>query len=323
MNEAIDVKSTLIDNMLSIFLEIGIPLDGLTKRTKDMMALTTLAVAGIFVENGWIDAKGIADSVSYKTRDIINLLNEKYGENISSGSYDDIRRKHLKLQVLAGIVVNTRPNSARNDPQRGYALSDDFKNLLVNYGQDSWDSELGKYKRNHSDLDQILNPTRELEVVPVKVNGVDFTFSPGEHNILQQKIVEEFLPRFGQGSNVLYLGDTADKMLVYDKAKLQELGFSDLEHKILPDVIAYTETRNWVYLIEAVYTSGPVSNKRKLDMKNLISGCSAGIIYVTAFLDIVTFRKFSTNIAWETEVWIADEPDHLIHFNGDRFLGPH
>ncbi|MFS2517149.1 MULTISPECIES: BsuBI/PstI family type II restriction endonuclease [Parabacteroides] len=28
------------------------------------------------------------------------------------------------------------------------------------------------------------------------------------------------------------------------------------------------------------------------------------------------------DIAWETEVWIAENPGHMIHFNGDRFIGP-
>ncbi len=28
-------------------------------------------------------------------------------------------------------------------------------------------------------------------------------------------------------------------------------------------------------------------------------------------------------IAWESEVWIAEEPMHMIHFNGERFLGPY
>ena len=42
-----------------------------------------------------------------------------------------------------------------------------------------------------------------------------------------------------------------------------------------------------------------------------------------AFPDRAEFRKNAADIAWETEVWIADNPDHMIHFNGDRFLGPH
>jgi hypothetical protein len=33
--------------------------------------------------------------------------------------------------------------------------------------------------------------------------------------------------------------------------------------------------------------------------------------------------KYLNDISWETEVWVADSPTHLIHFNGERFLGPY
>ena len=49
---------------------------------------------------------------------------------------------------------------------------------------------------------------------------------------------------------------------------------------------------------------------------------TAGKIYITAFLDFKTFNKFADIIAWETEIWIANMPEHMLHFNGDRFLGP-
>jgi hypothetical protein len=33
--------------------------------------------------------------------------------------------------------------------------------------------------------------------------------------------------------------------------------------------------------------------------------------------------RYLGEIAWETEVWVADAPSHLIHFDGARFLGPY
>ena len=27
-------------------------------------------------------------------------------------------------------------------------------------------------------------------------------------------------------------------------------------------------------------------------------------------------------INWDTEVWIAELPEHMIHLNGDQFMGP-
>jgi type II restriction enzyme len=140
---------------------------------------------------------------------------------------------------------------------------------------------------------------------------------------LQKAIIEEFLPRYGYGAEVLYVGDAADKSLVYERERLQALKFFALEHGELPDVVAYAATRNWLYLIEAVHTSGPISPTRLLRLRQLTAACTAAIIYVTAFLDRDTFRKFIGELAWETEVWIAGEPDHLIHFDGEQFLGPY
>jgi hypothetical protein len=46
-------------------------------------------------------------------------------------------------------------------------------------------------------------------------------------------------------------------------------------------------------------------------------------VFVTAFLNRRGLLKYLGAIAWETEVWVADTPDHMIHFNGERFLGPY
>ncbi|MGM9783872.1 MAG: BsuBI/PstI family type II restriction endonuclease [Candidatus Cryptobacteroides sp.] len=46
------------------------------------------------------------------------------------------------------------------------------------------------------------------------------------------------------------------------------------------------------------------------------------IVYVCAFPSAREFKKHFDEIAWETEVWFSDTPDHMIHFNGDRFIGP-
>ena len=62
--------------------------------------------------------------------------------------------------------------------------------------------------------------------------------------------------------------------------------------------------------------------KRVIEIRDMTKDVTAGKIFVTAFLDFKTFKQFSESLAWETEIWIADMPDHMIHMNGDRFLGP-
>ena len=145
---------------------------------------------------------------------------------------------------------------------------------------------------------------------------------PSKHNNLEVAIVEEFGPRFALGAKPIYLGDTAQKTLVLDKAALTKLDISVSEHGKFPDVIFYNAKKNWLFLIEAVTTHGPVSPKRQIELEKLFEKCKAGKIYVTAFLDFATYIKYADDIAWDTEVWIAEMPSRMIHYNGDKFLGP-
>ena len=158
--------------------------------------------------------------------------------------------------------------------------------------------------------------------MPVRINGIDFTFSPGKHNQLQKAIIEEFAPRFAPNAECLYVGDTTEKDLVKNIEKLKELGFEITLHDKMPDVVLYSEERNWIYFIESVTSVGPMDPKRIIEINEMTADVSSGKIFVTAFLDFKTFKKFSETLAWETEVWIADMPDHMIHLNGDKFLGP-
>jgi type II restriction enzyme len=318
-------KSIPVQNMINEALEIlesvGIPLENKTERSMERMAVCFLAVTSVI--DDW--SKSSCDNF-HKTRDIITYVNTNFEENISSGSYDNIRRKDLKLLVLAGLVVNSgeKQSSATNDPTRGYSLNNDFKNLIVHYGTKKWEEKLKAFMKNRMSLKDILSRKRNIEYIPVKLpQGIELHFSSGEHNILQKKIIEEFLPRFGGGCLVLYIGDTTKKLLHVDENNLKRLNFFTLSHDELPDIIAYDPIHNWLYLIEAVYSSGPMSEIRLHELKKLLKNCKADLIFITTFLKRDDFRKWSSDIAWETEVWIADNPDHLIHFNGSKFLGPY
>lgn len=314
----------LINEALYIFHSLGIPLESITTRRLERMAMAFLAVADVKASSEWSMLKDEQDRRSLRTRDIINYINQNFGEEISSGSYDDIRRKDLSLLVQAGIVVSTSPNSARNNSMRGYAVSTDYAAVIRAFDWQTWQTPLQKFMEGRTTLAYQLSSTRNLSKTLITLpSGTVLEFSPGEHNQLQKAIIEEFLPRYGYGAEVLYIGDTAKKFIVFEKEKLEDLNFFQLAHGELPDVVAYSSERNWLYLIEAVHSSGPISRTRLLTLKALTKFCKADIIYVTSFLNRETFRKFVADIAWETEVWIANDPDHLIHFDGDKFLGPY
>ncbi len=310
----------LLSEALDILDSVGIPLQGMTTRGLERMAVCFLAVAG--VSRNWKEAR---DGTNLKSRDIIKFVNEHFEEKISSGSYDDIRREGLKLPVIAGIVINSGvgKGSATNDPTRGYALHPDFTTLILSYRTDEWNKRLKAFKKQHKSLADELSRKRDLEKIPVTLpDGNKLKLSLGSHNDLQKAIIEDFLPRFGGGSTVLYVGDTSDKFLHHERDELKRLGVFELSHQELPDVVAYSSNHNWLYLIEAVYSSGPMSETRVLELKRALKDCIGELIFVTAFLTRESFRKWQVEIAWETEVWIAETPDHLIHFNGHKFLGP-
>ena len=314
----------LINEALHILDHFGIPIEDKTARKLERMALTFLAVCDVKVSDDWVKAKSLDDGYALKTRDIIDYINANFAEKISRGSYDDIRRKDLKHPALAGVVISDRPKSARNDPNRAWAVNPAYIELIRAYSQDNWDSLVEKFLEGKTTLREQLAARRDLPRIPIQLpSGIELEFGPGKHNQLQKAIVEEFLPRYGFGAKVVYIGDTENKFLYYDEDTADEIGLATLAHEELPDVVAYSQEKNWLYLIEAVHSSGPMSPERIIALRPFLKNCTAEIIFVTAFIDRTTFRKFVADIAWETEVWIASSPDHLVHFDGEKFLGPY
>lgn len=317
-------NAELLRQGLEILESVGIPLENKSDRALEKMAMAFLAVAGVKVDLK--TAKGLDDKRFLKTREIIQFINTNFEEKISSGSYDDIRRKDLKLLVLAGLVLNSaeKPNAATNDPTRGYALEPEFTKLIKSYRTDQWEHRLASFLEKRTAIKDLLARNRNIKKVPARLpDNLIIELTAGQHNLLQKQIIEEFLPRFGQGCQLLYVGDTADKLLFLEKKALENLNFFELSHDELPDIIAFQPKKNWLFLIEAVHSSGSISDERMLELSRLTQNCTAEIIYVTAFLTKSEFRKWACEIAWETEVWIAENPDHLIHFDGNKFLGPY
>jgi len=322
-NEKSKQIQDLINTTLYILECFGIPID-LTSRRLERMAISFLAIGDVKNILDFKNIKNINDGFSLKTRDIINYVNEHFGEKISSGSYDDIRRKDLKLLTVAEVVLHSSPNSATNDSTRGYSINPFYAELIRDFGSKNWKQNVKEKLKGIESLNQKLKRQRDIGKVKVILpSGGKIEFSVGEHNDLQKAIIEEFLPRYGFGAEVLYVGDTSNKYLHLEKEKLEKLNFFEISHEELPDIIAYSKHKNWIYLIEAVHSSGPIDELRLLQLQDLTKVCKAEIVYVTAFLTRPKFRQFLTNIAWETEVWIANNPDHLVHFNGDKFLGPY
>lgn len=324
-SEPISIKK---EQALTVIRSVGIPVREMTKRRQERLALALLAVAKLMPESRWSDAKSYFDDGSepVTTRQIISFWNKYYGEKIADSSYDDVRRKDLIHLVEACLVTKSAANYSAdtNDVTRGYALHEKALILLRSYGNDDWEDNLIEFRNEMGTLADRLSRAREFNMVPVKLpNNKEFKLSPGPHNRIQKAIIDEFLPKFSEGAQILYMGDTEKKILVIDEEKIASLGLKNPSREMLPDILAYEEKRNWLFMIEAVHSSNPISQMRHMKLRELTQLSTAGVIYVTAFENMSKFAKFAKEISWETEVWVADNPDHIIHFDGERFLGPY
>ena len=301
-----------LDSAKEILKAIKMP----KRQQNDLSAYTLLALANITQDKNWRESNN--DWIGI--HDIIQFISNNYDQTYAENSRESVRKHAIHPFRHAAIVKDN--GKATNSPNYKYKLTDEFLNLIQTYDTPQWDNSLTEFLSSHESLIRIYSSQRELTKKPVQINGELFSFSTGPHNELQKQILEEFAPRFAQESECLYVGDTAKKDLLINKMKLTELGFEISTHDKMPDVILYCEEKNWIYFVEAVTSTGPMNPKRIIEINQLTENVDAGKIYITAFLDFKSFKKFAAELAWDSEVWIADNPDHLIHFNGDRFLGP-
>ena len=301
-----------IDEARNFLIEVGMP----KAQQSDICCYVLLAMADIKPDSEWSEAS----NEWIRIHDIIQFIRQNYGVEYAENSRETFRKQALHRFRTAALVEDN--GLATNSPHYRYRLTDETLDLVRKINADHWSDALSRFLVYHDKLVDIYASKKEMTKMPVRINGNDFTFSPGKHNELQKAIIEEFAPRFAPGSECLYVGDTTEKDLVKNVGKLRELGFEITLHDKMPDVVLYREDKDWIYFVESVTSVGPMDPKRIIEISEMTSNVTSEKIFVTAFLDFKTFKKFSEELAWETEVWIAAMPDHMIHLNGDKFLGP-
>jgi len=307
-----------VDEAKKILKELGLPV----AQQNEISAYTLLALCGIKPRDKWNNATRASLKVS---KGIMAFCKGVYKKEYAPNTRETFRRQVLHQFVQARIADYNpdNPSLPVNSPNAHYAITDEAFETIKAFGTKAWKEEVERFKSEVGELSKRYLKERKQILIPVKLsNGKILKLSAGKHNEVQAAIVQDFAARFANDSEVLYLGDTANKDLYVDRKVLEELGIAINEHSKLPDVVLFDRKKNWLYLIEAVTSHGPVSPKRIIELEEFLKNCKAGKIYVSAFPDFSEFKKHSTNIAWETEVWVVDFPEHMIHFNGDRFIGP-
>ena len=309
-----------LNNAKEILRDLGVP----DQYNSDLMRNTFLALLDLNYESSW----GNATNVNLmRPHDILNYLKEKLGVRYAENSREALRKEVIKVFEQAHIALRNTDDLSRptNSPKTNYSISDEALMVIQSYGTPNYESLLEDFKNNFVTLSEQYAKKRNLHKIPLIIDGKEFMLSSGSHNQLQVDIINEFAPRFAHGAKLLYIGDTADKYIYVDTETLESIGIpiSEDDKLQLPDVVLYNAEKNWLYLVEAVTTHGPIDQKRINDLEVMFQNCPAYKIYVTAFPDRATFRKYAVDIAWETEVWLSVDPDHMIHFNGDKFMGPY
>lgn len=284
-------------------------------------SLTLLALLGLRPEDTWSDA---SDPLLGITQ-MMDWFAEQYGRRYAPNTRETVRRGTVHQFVDAGLVVRNpdKPTRPTNSGKTVYQIERSALDLLRTYGTSDWDRNLVTYRASLESLSRFYAAERAMRRIPVTLaSGERLTLSPGGQNVLVKEILDEFCPRFAPGGHVLYVGDTDEKFIVHDRDALAVLNVVIDRHGKMPDIVVHHAARGWLLLIEAVTSHGPVNPKRHFELKQLFGGSTAPLVFVTAFLTRKAMTRFVAEISWETEVWCADTPTHMIHFNGERFLGP-
>lgn len=307
-----------IDEALAIVKALGLPRGQHNERS----ALTLLAILNLKPDGSWQEPERPLMGIT----PIMEFCSGNYGKAYAPNTRETFRRQTMHQFVDASIAVYNpdRPDRPVNSPKACYQISSEAFDVVVTFGTDRWDTALEAFLGQRKTLAQRYAMERNMQMIPVEVaNGQEISLTPGAHSQLIKDIIIEFAPRYAPGSEVIYVGDTGDKIGYFQKDRLAEMGVEVDKHGKMPDVVLYYPRKDWLLLIESVTSHGPVDGKRHGELSSLFENARPGLVYVTAFPDRATMSKYLTEISWETEVWVAEAPTHMIHFNGERFLGPY
>ncbi|EOR8756849.1 BsuBI/PstI family type II restriction endonuclease [Escherichia coli] len=311
-------QNDYIEAAQQIIASLGLP----RAQQNERSALCLLALLNLTPGKAWADAENPLVGIT----PIMNWVREHYGKVYAPNTRETFRRQSMHQFCAAGVALYNpdKPDRPVNSPKAVYQIEPAALSMLRTFGSPAWHDSLATYLAERETLVTRYAKEREQNRIPVEIAaGQQITLSPGEHSELIRAIIEDFAPRFAPGSVLVYAGDTGEKWGYFDAPLLAGLGVDVDSHGKMPDVVLHFTAKNWLLLVESVTSHGPVDGKRHAELARLFAGSTAGLVYVTAFPNHSIMGRYLGEIAWETEVWVADAPSHLIHFNGVRFLGPY
>jgi hypothetical protein len=311
-------KTGKIADALQILGELGM----LRAQRNDRSALCLLALLDLTPDKQWSKAGNPLVGIT----PMMDFARQHYGKKYAPNTRETFRRQTMHQLMAAGIALYNpdEPSRAVNSPKAIYQIEPGALALLRSFGTAKWNKSLRTFLKSKPTLAARYAKERQMKKLPVKLStGETIRLSPGVHSELIKAIIEDFAPRLVPGGALAYAGDTGEKWGYFGRELLTKLGVELDGHGKMPDVVFYDSAREWILLVESVTSHGPVDAKRHEELAHLFAKSKAGLVYVTAFPSRAKMARYLSEIAWETEVWCAEAPSHLIHFNGERFLGPY
>lgn len=310
--------SKLIDEALEALRDFEVGKDQLNERS----AMILLALLQLKDGDSWEQAT----NPMLGTRAIMDWIRDQFDVPYKPNTRETIRRFSLHQFIIAGFVEENadKPDRATNSPKWNYRVTNEALKVFQNRGKSVFEPLLEKFLRKHPSYASLSEERRNMPKTPVTLpSGVALNLSPSGQSVLIKAMVEEMLPRFAPGCQVAYIDDTDHKHGTIDAELMNKLGISLKAREKAPDVIAWDARRGWLFLMEAASTHGPVDVTRKVELHDLFTDQWDKVVLVSCFPDRKTMQKYLALLAWETEAWCADTPDHMMHFNGSRFMGPY
>jgi len=307
-----------IDEAKQILKELDLP----KQQQNNRSALVLLALLDIKARSAWRSAKASLIGIT----EMMDYVEREFGVRYAPNTRETVRRQTVHQFMQAGLVILNpdEPSRPVNSPDNRYQVDSTFLDLVRSFGTDEWATSLPQFVRSTSRLKDLHARERDMSCIPVKLpTGEVVTLTGGGQNPLIKDIIEKFCSRYTPGGILVYYGDAGEKTRGSELTYLSRLGVKLDKHGKMPDVIIHNKKKRWLLLIEAVTSHGPMSIKRHNELSEMFQDCRCGLVFVTAFPTRKEMKKHLADIAWETEVWVAEAPTHMIHFNGDRFLGPY
>jgi hypothetical protein len=345
------VPLAVISRRLPIIFPAGIPHRGYL--TRDIAARTIFVLAYLGAVEGkgrWMRPNQVCrmtDEQTIKTDDESRLLwakssMKKRTEPIPGQWYADTTREPIRDETLRtalvplGAVLDKIDVPTTSSLGR-YALARDFYELLAAHAEEPDQSAaetteafrvlISEWQEHHLKPEELMRLTlmRELrhgytaDLLVTFPNQETRRMSPGPSSIITKHVIESFATRFLVKPGVIFVSESGNKVVHRDDQLARRIGLNIPADRLLPDLILVDLAKPLVVFVEVVATDGPIDSKRKRDFLGLVreAGYSEhSVAFVTAFADRdeAAFRKALSEIAWNTFVWVASQPDKIIAF---------